>query len=110
MKPAPGVCTDEKVWDVKAAASEVGEELKKTLRQRGRSVSQPTRPTPPGPDLQAEREGWRRRHGWRRGVGFQRAGLMLRIKQTVGMDNPIVAHSLAQPNISKSDWPLAPAE
>lgn len=38
MKPAPGVRTDEKVWDVKAAASEeVGEEFKKRF---GREADQ----------------------------------------------------------------------
>lgn len=34
MKPAPGVCTDEKVLDVKAAGGEVGEELKNASAER----------------------------------------------------------------------------
>lgn len=47
MKPAPGVRTDEKALDVKAAAGEVGEELKKRFgREADQFHSRPGRLLP----------------------------------------------------------------
>lgn len=103
MKPC--VYSEEKVWEVQAAASEG--KLEMGRRPRGKEAdrfhrsSVLTPRTPPGPALPAEPRMETARMATGRRVSASR--LMLRIKQTKEMDNPIVPHSLVQPNISKSD-------
>lgn len=103
MKPC--VYSEEKVCEVQAVASEG--KLEMGRRPRGKEAdrfhrgSVLTPRTPPGLALPAEPRMETARMATGRRVSPGR--LMLRIKQTKEMDNPIVPHSLVQPNISKSD-------
>lgn len=101
----PRMYSKEKVREVQAVASagkpEMGRRPRGTEADRFHRGSVLTPRTPPAPALPAELRMETARMATGRRVSPSR--LMLRIKQTKEMDNPIVPHSLAQPNISKSD-------
>lgn len=101
----PSAYWQEKVREAQAVASEgkleMGRRPRRKEADRFHRGSVLTPRTPPGPALPAEPRMETARMATGRRVSPGR--LMLRIKQTKEMDNPIVPHSLVQPNISKSD-------